>query len=142
MRLNGWHEVAGVLQKLEREGGGAPRGWTVGQVLAHCAQSIDYSRTGFPTARGWLVRKLIGPMVMRKFLRQGFMKHDLDAPIPGAPPLPELSAEEGVAKMRKAIADFQAHPGDFAPHFAYGPVSRDQYERLHAMHLADHLAPR
>ena len=113
----------------------------LGAALAHCAQSIDYSLTGFPTQRGWLVRKLIAPHLLRKFLRQGFMTHDVHAPIPLAPAIsPELPFEEGVAKLRGAMERFRVHAGPLAPHFAFGDISRDDYERLHSMHLADHLS--
>ena len=113
----------------------------LGAALAHCAQSIDYSLTGFPTQRGWLVRKLIAPLLLRKFLRQGFMTHDVHAPIPLAPAIsPDLPFEEGVAKLRGAMARFRVHAGPLAPHFAFGDIGRDDYERLHSMHLADHLS--
>ena len=112
----------------------------LGAALAHCAQSIEYSLTGFPTQRGWLVRKLIAPHLLRKFLRQGFMTHDVHAPIPLAPAIsPELPFEEGVAKLRGAMERFRVHAGPLAPHFAFGDISRDDYERLRSMHLADLL---
>jgi len=87
------------------------------------------------------VRAVIGPRVLKKFLRQGFMTHDLHAPILGAP---EISAAttpaEGVAGIRAAVTAFRAHPGPFAPHFAYGPVSKADYEVVQSMHIADHLS--
>ncbi len=33
---------------------------------------------------------------------------------------------------------FSAHKGAFAPHFAYGSLDREEYERAHLMHLANH----
>ena len=112
----------------------------LGTVLAHCAQSIEYSLTGFPTQRGLLVRRVIGPWLLRKYLRQGFMTHDVNAPIPGAPEVPaELSFSDGSERLKTAIAQFRGHSGILAPHFAFGKVSREDYEKLHAMHLADHL---
>jgi len=118
-----------------------PGGWTVGQVLAHCAQSIDASRTGYPSSKGWLFQRTIGRIAMRTFLRRGSMSHDRVGPIPGAPDIAATSIDEGLARIRRAIAAFRAHEADFAPHFAYGPVTREQYDRLHAMHVANHLAP-
>jgi hypothetical protein len=113
-------------------------GWTAGKALVHCAQSIEYSLTGFPKPRGWLVRAVVGPVVMRRFLGRGAMSHDLAAEIPGGASLGTPSLEEGRARLTVAIAAFRARTGPFAPHFAYGPVSREQYEALHAMHFADH----
>ena len=34
-----------------------------------------------------------------------------------------------------------AHEGALAPHFAYGVVTKAEYDRLHALHVANHLAP-
>lgn len=112
----------------------------LGWALAHCAQSVEYSLTGFPTRRGWLVRTLIGPRVLRRFIARGAMQHDTQAPIPGAAPIdPATSFTDGLARLRKALAAFAAHAGPLAPHFAYGAWSRTECEAAHALHLADHL---
>ena len=58
----------------------------------------------------------------------------------GAPEIPSgTGLAEGIARLRSAMASFEAHRGDLPPHFAYGPVARDDYERVHAMHVANHL---
>ena len=142
-RLTTSAEVLAALDGLEARASGLAGlagPWSLGQVLVHCAQSVELSLTGYPSPRGWVVRRLIGPRFMAKFLRQGFMSHDRAAPIPGAPPLGEPTLAEGVARLRAAIARFDAHEGPLAPHFAYGEVDKPRYEKLHAMHVADHLA--
>ncbi len=112
--------------------------WTLAQVFSHCAQSIEYSLTGYPKPAAWPVRALFGPMVMKKFLRRGFMKHKLDAPVPGAPALDDTDVERARARLLSAFETFRA-ASTTAPHFAYGPVSHADYARLHEMHIADHL---
>src|SRR5690348_10706985 len=107
----------------------------LGRALAHCAQSIDYSVQGFPRMKPAWFQKTIGRLVLKKFLRQGYLKHDVNAPVPGAPELPETSFEQGVQRLREAISAFRAHPGPLAPHFAYGQVARDDYARVHVMHI-------
>jgi hypothetical protein len=115
--------------------------WNLPQVLAHCAQSIDYSLSGFPELRGALFRATAGRLAARTFLKRGFFHHELTAPIPGAP-VPEASTSLDAAKaeLRAAIARFRGFKGQLFPHFAYGSVARDDYEKLHAMHAADHFA--
>lgn len=116
----------------------APNGF--GWAMAHCAQSIECSIDGFPKPAAWPVRAFIGPMVLKKFLKQGFMRHDTKAPVPGvASPDLDLSAAEGLAKLEAAITRFKSHTGPLAPHFAYGQVSKAAYEAVHAMHAANHL---
>lgn len=116
----------------------APAGF--GAAMAHCAQSIDCSIDGYPKPAIWPIRALIGPRVLKRFLAQGFMRHDTNAPVPGvAPPDPALSSADGLAKLEAAITRFRGHTGPLAPHFAYGPVSKSAYEAVHAMHVANHL---
>jgi hypothetical protein len=139
-KLSSSAEVLAALDGLEGAGGTLDGPWTLAQTLVHCAQSVELSLTGYPSPRSWVVRRLIGPRFMAKFLRQGFLTHDRAAPIPGAPALGEPTLPEAVARLRSAIAAFDAHQGPLAPHFAYGPVDKARYEKLHAMHTADHLA--
>lgn len=114
--------------------------WPVGKAAAHCAQSIEYSVTGYPTRKPWLVRGLIGPLVLKKFLKNDAMSHDLSSPVPGAPEIPEnLAAAEGLKRLGDAIARFEAAK-ELKPHFAYGPLGRDSYDRIHALHVKDHFA--
>jgi hypothetical protein len=78
---------------------------------------------------------------MRTFLRRGAMKHDLAAVIPGADPIPDdIEGGEAGARIRAALDAFERFDGIPAPHFAYGPVTKAEYERLHAMHVANHFA--
>lgn len=113
--------------------------WSVGQVLSHCAQSIEYSLIGFPLAKpGWF-QATIGRLVLGKFLRQGYMSHDLAAAIPGAPPPHDGEPRAALDRLLAAIDRFEAHEGPFAPHFAYGPVDKARYGRVQAMHIAQHL---
>jgi hypothetical protein len=122
-------------------GAAVPGPWTLPQVVAHCAQSIELSLSGFPHLRSALFRATAGRLAARTFLRRGYLHHDLQAPIPGAPPLPsDLTLEAAVTLLQSAVGQFRAHRGPLAPHFAYGSVSRADYEKLHAMHAADHLA--
>jgi hypothetical protein len=135
-------EVLTALEVLEKGPPPPLPGWTIAQTLVHCAQSVEYSLTGFPKPASFLVRKLAGPLVMRRFLAKQAMEHDLRAPIPGAPALGEPVLAVGLARLRAAIASFRASTGALQPHFAYGAVTREQYEALHAMHFADHFTPR
>jgi hypothetical protein len=136
MKLATFDEVLGQLESLERAPAPA-----LAWPLAHCAQSIELSLSGYPRLRAWPVRALIGPLVKRRFLSRGEMSHDTKAPIDGAP---EISAAtsfaEAAARLRKAIDSFRAHQGPLAPHFAYGECSKAEYEKLHAMHAANHLS--
>jgi hypothetical protein len=139
VRCSSFDDVLRVMDALGPESRRAGP-WSLPQALAHCAQSIEFSLTGFPQVRAAWFRATVGRVAASVFLRRGYLGHDLSALIPGAPALDErLTQEAGRALLREAIARFRAHKGPLAPHFAYGNVSRDDYEKLHAMHAADHL---
>lgn len=59
--------------------------WTWAQTLEHCAQSIEYSMTGYPELKSKVFRSAIGPAALEFFSWRGRMTHDLAEPIPGAP---------------------------------------------------------
>ncbi|HZH77304.1 MAG TPA: DUF1569 domain-containing protein [Archangium sp.] len=144
LRMTTWAQVLAELDALERaEAASVPGAWTLPQVLLHCAQSIDYSLDGYPRPRSALFRATVGRIAKRKFLSQGFMSHGLAAAIPGAPELEAGNLSSALARLRQAISRFQAAEASaLKPHLAYGACDKREYEALHAMHLADHLAAR
>lgn len=130
-----------VLAELERVKGGAHTqgAWTLPWVLEHCAQSIEYSLSGYPVLRSGLFRATIGRIAKRKFLGSGAMSHDVEAAIAGAPALSLTDTNVAADRLTKAIAAFRAHEGSLADHLAYGACSKADYEALHAMHVTDHF---
>jgi hypothetical protein len=130
------------LGRLTRAGlPSSGKGWNWAQTLTHCAQSIEFSMTGFPVSRGRLFQRTVGAAAFGVFRRRGVMSHGLSEPIPGAPAL-EAGVDPGQAleRLRRAIDDFRRGSGPLRPHFAYGLLERPLYEQAHAMHLAHHLS--
>ncbi len=115
--------------------------WNWVQTLNHCAQSIEYSLSGFPQAKSAVFQRSVGALAIKAFSWRGRMSHDLAEPIPGAPVLDAGDAPTtAMARLRTAIADFQARTEPFKPHFAYGELNKPEYELAHALHLANHLS--
>ncbi|WP_348689389.1 DUF1569 domain-containing protein, partial [Acidovorax soli] len=113
--------------------------WNLPQLLQHLAQSIEYSLQGYPQARSAVFRHTLGRAAFAVFDARGQMSHDLAEPIPGAPPLQaDLSLRDSVQRLLDAMQAFAAHRGLLAPHFAYGVLSKAEYQRAHLMHLANH----
>jgi hypothetical protein len=107
------------------------------EALAHVAQGIEYSITGYPRLKSKLFQTTVGRFALSMSLRRGVMRHNVDAKIPGAPTV--AGDYPAIARLRLAIEAFDAHRGTLAPHFAFGPLRKDDYAKVHAMHLADHL---
>ena len=113
--------------------------WPLVAVLEHLAQSVEMSLHGFPQPRGAMFQRTAGAAAFAVFKWRGRMSHALDQPIPGAPAL-TLSGDWHPAslRLRRAIAAFQAWRGPLQPHFAYGALSRADFDLAHRMHIADH----
>ncbi len=114
-------------------------GWPLAHVLAHVAQSVNFSLDGFPQPRSALFQHTAGASAFAFFKWRGQMSHGLTEPIPGAPELPSQTLATSVAGLRSALIRFEAHQGELRPHFAYGALSKPDHALAHALHLDNHL---
>ena len=113
--------------------------WNLSQVLQHLAQSVEFSMQGFPALKGAWFRSSIGSAAFALFNARGAMSHSLDEPIPGAPALDaSQTLKTSVQRLLDAMDAFANFQGTLRPHFAYGELTKPQYERAHLMHLANH----
>lgn len=134
--MTGFDDVLAAIAAPLPDAAGA---WTTAQHLDHCAASIAASVDGYPALKPLVIRVTIGAIVKRRFLRAGAMRHDTHAPLPGGPPPPPRALADAVASVAAAVERFRTHAGPLAPHPVYGRCSAADYERLHAIHVADHL---
>jgi hypothetical protein len=119
----------------------AREGWPAARALRHCAQSIEMSMMGFPRLKPAVVRHTVGRFVAWLFLRRGYLGHDITGPIPGAPTIEDSDDDlQAIEELLATIRRFRSFDGTLQPHFVFGRMSKDAYARLHAMHIADHLA--
>ena len=141
-RFSSLSDAAAALRELRGNPDAAVAGPpTLHQMLVHLAQSIDCSRTGYPQMKPAWVRATVGRLVLGLFLWRGAMRHDLAAPVPGMPAIgPEGDLGAAWDRLLGAISAFQRHEGPMQPHFVYGELDKATYDRVHAMHIADHLA--
>lgn len=114
--------------------------WKLNQIFNHCAQSVEYSMLGYPQHKSELFKKTAGKAAFSLFNAKGKMSHPLDEAIPGAP---ELGAGadtlQAYQRLRQSLLDFKHYSAELAPHFAYGHLSKSEYEAAHVMHFNNHL---
>ena len=133
-----------ALKNIEQyaRGGLEPKDgkWSLYKTLHHAAQSIEFSLQGYPAYKPVLFKRTVGKLALHIFLTRGAMRHDIAAPIPEAPPIEETGdARQGFLRLESAVSAFQRHTGDFAEHFAYGKLSKSQYDAVQALHITNHL---
>jgi hypothetical protein len=116
------------------------KGWSPAQVFNHCAQSIEYSISGYPELKPAWFRSSVGPLAFSMFAARGAMRHPLNEAIPGAAALTKPATQaQSLQRLRQAFADFAAYQGALQPHFAYGALSHTDYAQAHVLHLYNHL---
>ncbi|WP_339526486.1 DUF1569 domain-containing protein [Pseudomonas sp. EA_35y_Pfl2_R111] len=117
------------------------KGWSPAEVFNHCAQSIEYSISGYPELKpGWF-RSSVGPLAFSVFAARGAMRHPLNEAIPGAAALNSPASQaQALHRLQQAFADFAAYQGELQPHFAYGALSHADYAQAHVLHLYNHLS--
>jgi hypothetical protein len=114
--------------------------WNPHQIFSHCAQSIEYSMSGYPEPKSRLFMDTAGTLAFSVFSARKKMMHNLGEPIAGAPVLhADADSAAGLARLRQAFLAFQQFNGTLAPHFAYGALSKDEYALAHALHFSNHL---
>lgn len=116
-------------------------GFSLPQTLIHCAQSIEYSMSGFPESKSSLFQNTLGSAAFSVFLWRGRMSHNLTEEIPGAPIITsDVDATAALERLHSSIQLFHDSNEPLQPHFAYGQLNRSDYELAHALHLADHFS--
>ena len=117
-------------------------GWTSGQNLWHVGRFMSFSIDGFPFNPPLPIR-MIGRLLKRGALSDRPMptgirldRGGLDALIPPA----ETSFEEGMAELRAPLRRIEDGERFTQPSPLFGPLTHDQWVRLHAKHFAHHAA--
>ncbi len=69
------------------------------------------------------------------------MKHNLYADVPGAPVIEDIgSFDEGLKILMASIEKFSLYTGELQPHLLFGKLTKEQYDKYFAIHIADHLS--
>jgi len=109
------------------------------RICDHCTFGILSSMDGYPVLKSKFYRLTIGRIAFHTFMIMRRMKHNTSLPIPGEHLANSESLELAVTRMRQAIDRFRSWNAPLKPHFAYGRLSKSQYELIHCLHLEDHL---
>lgn len=113
--------------------------WSLGQICNHLTQSITWTVEGFPPLAPWIVRKTIGPIMVRRMLKTGRSPEGIKLPAAYLPK-PGLDDRAEAEALKAALWHFASHTGPLSEHPAAGQLSRADWERFHCIHCAHHLA--
>src|SRR5690349_8705952 len=139
LRFDGFDEVLSDADALLRSGYDRGGNWGLAQTCHHLAASLETTLDGFPRRMAWPVRLLARWLFLPTILRHGVIRVRLPSP---AYLLPPDAADEpvAVARLRTAVARFEAHSGAMHLSPAFGRLSREQWRELHLWHCEHHLS--
>jgi hypothetical protein len=72
---------------------------------------------------------------------RGEISHNLAEEIPGSVPTEaSKSFDAALDRLLLSIRTFESYDGPLMPHFAYGSLSKKEYDLANAMHIANHFS--
>lgn len=137
--FHSWSEVLDDVERLRRAGYDRAGNWDLSQVLEHVGEGLRTACEGTEHQGPWIVRKLIGPIILRRILRDRRMKAGIKVPkwwLPG----PGTDESAAVDRFRAQIAAFEALGRTPCQHPFFGPLSKQQWQDLVLVHAAHHLS--
>lgn len=113
--------------------------WSMGQICNHLATMFRMSVEGFGVKAPWLFRATLGRVFKKKILAERRMRTGIKVPEKFLPK-PGLDDRAEAEALRSSIAYYLARPETRAPHPFFGPMTGDDWDRLHRIHAAHHLS--
>ena len=113
--------------------------WSLGQICRHLSGVVAASAEGFPGLLPWLVRRTVGPRILRTMLTTEALREGVWLP-EKIKPKPGLDARAEAETLRAAVRQFAARPDPPVEHPICGKLTRDQWDHFHRVHCAHHLS--
>jgi len=113
--------------------------WTLGQICNHLTRAFISTVEGFRFSAPWIVRKTVGPLLVRRLLK--YSRFPEGAPLPQKfLPKPTDDDRAEAEALRAAIGLLRAHHGPLAAHPLGARLSHADWARFHCIHCAHHLS--
>ena len=114
--------------------------WTPGQILDHCAITFETGLDG-SGMKSPLFARIMGRLFKPMLLKPGFMKPGFKLPADATELLPRdgVTFEQGMARMRRALARLDAGERMTKPSPWLGPMTHEQWLALGINHCQMHF---
>ncbi|TWT80363.1 hypothetical protein CA13_17760 [Planctomycetes bacterium CA13] len=139
LRFNDLDAAVEEAMSLLRTGYERQGNWSLGQICRHLILVQDLSVNGIPK---WMSLFAFLRPVMRQFLLPKLIRGDsprgIRTPSVFVPPA-DLDDAREVESFARSVAQLNSHVGEYAPHPAFGQLTREQILEIHSAHAAHHL---
>ncbi len=132
------HAILEDVRKLRRGGCRGLGRWTLGQACYHLAVSFDGSMDGFGVSRHRVMRVLFGRRALRQIFASGRIDAGMTVTTRLDPP-GDVGLEDGERRLIESVERYVSHSGSLSIHPFFGPLTREEWDRLHCIHAAHHL---
>lgn len=112
--------------------------WSLAQICQHLA-TVMRRVVDMPATTPRDVTQEVGEEKKREVLESGKLPEGLPAPPQLVPP-EGLNEHAEVEGLRQAIAYYKASNGPVIPHRLFGPLTKQEWDRLQCIHCAHHLS--
>jgi hypothetical protein len=129
-----------IMPDIERllEGHTTVGNWSLAQICRHLS-TVMRRVVDLPASTPSDPSKWVHEDKKRQVFESGLLPEGL----PGTPevmPVETLGEREEAEGVRAAIAHYRASPGPVIPHRFFGPLTRQEWDRLQLIHFAHHLS--
>ncbi len=141
MNLQTMEELESFLVSLKGRNYTTTGNWTLGQILCHIGDSMDFflsQKEGAFTIPSFL-QNTIGKLLLQKFYLFGTMDRGLPNPIKKGEPK-NGDPQEELNRILTLTQLFKESRGPFNSHPVFGELTKDEIIRLHLLHCSHHFS--
>jgi hypothetical protein len=134
-----WPDLLADIDHLHRAKYDRLGNWDLSQTLDHVGEGLRAALHGNEHQGPWIVRKFLGPLILKRIVRQRRMKAGIKVPqwwLPG----PSHDESAAVEQFRSEVAAFQQLSTQLHQHPFFGTLTKRQWEDLVLIHAGHHLS--
>ena len=113
--------------------------WDLLLTCQHLTTNMEYSISGFPYKRPWLLRKLLGPFLKRKLFRVRQINTSLPRPS-SMKPRSEGDQQRAVDNFLQSLERIKNHSEGFNLHPLFDRLSDEEWRQFHLIYCSHNLS--
>lgn len=113
--------------------------WNPYQILTHCAQSVEYSMSGYPEHDSDLFKNTVGTLVFSFFSPRKNVSWVNGSCSGSASYRNQRRFNKCVGSIRESLDGFSRLPREVRTTFSYGQLTKEEFTIAHVIHLNNHL---